>query len=264
MCATDEVTFVDAVYRADLYTRTATGTLGVIDGGKIIDNGDSTVRTGFLTLHTTDTAIGTSLTGERTLIVVRTFYHNTGDIGYQMNDTVGAFACTDTATDTSLGIDTGNAILYGNGILRTNTGTVTVTKASEVTDTVARIDHICGTAGLLTVVIELLTNDIASTVTSDIGNHFHNILGFYAKNLGNALCGSVTARNTKVGLFCRTVSKRLGIGIATAISTSATVCARETIADFNNTLVDLDGKELCRESEQKSHRRSDSENNQYG
>ena len=70
MCSADKVTLVDAMYRANLYTFTASGAERVINGGKVILYGDSTVRTGFLTLHTADTSVGAVFTCLGSLVVV--------------------------------------------------------------------------------------------------------------------------------------------------------------------------------------------------
>ena len=99
------------MHGTSLNTRTAAGTLRVVNGRKVVDNGNRTVRTSLLTLHTADTAIRASLTGDGALIVARAFDHNAGNIGNKMNDTVGTLACANATTDTSLGIDVRNAIL---------------------------------------------------------------------------------------------------------------------------------------------------------
>ena len=70
MRAADEVTLVDAVYRASSRTLTTAGAEGVIDGREVVDNLDSAIRTSLLTLHTADTTVGAYLSCQGTLIVV--------------------------------------------------------------------------------------------------------------------------------------------------------------------------------------------------
>lgn len=70
MRSADEVTFVDAVYGADLNARAATCAERVIDGREVILYGDSTVRTGLLTLHTADTAVGADFARYCALVVI--------------------------------------------------------------------------------------------------------------------------------------------------------------------------------------------------
>jgi hypothetical protein len=148
MCATDKVTFVDAMHRTNLNARTATGTLGIINGRKVIHHGNRAVRTGFLALHTTDTAVGASLTGDCAFIVVRAFHNNAYGIGNEMDDAIGAFARTDTATDARLGIDTGNTVFHGNRVFGTYANTVAITKTRKVTEAVARIVEVSSLTGL--------------------------------------------------------------------------------------------------------------------
>ena len=74
--AADEVTLVDAVYRANGCTLTAAGTEVVIYGREVVDNLDSATRTSLLTLHTADTAVGADLSCQGALVVVRALNDN--------------------------------------------------------------------------------------------------------------------------------------------------------------------------------------------
>ena len=69
MCSTDEVALVYAVHGTYLSTLSATGAEVVVYGRKIVVDGDCAVRTGLLTFHTADTAVGAELTCHSTLIV---------------------------------------------------------------------------------------------------------------------------------------------------------------------------------------------------
>ena len=57
MSAADKVALVDTVNGADLGARAAACAERVVYLGKVILDGDSAVRTGFLTLHTADAAV---------------------------------------------------------------------------------------------------------------------------------------------------------------------------------------------------------------
>ena len=70
MRSADEVALVNAVYGTYLNTCAASGAKRVVDSSEIILHSDRAVRTGLLTLHTTDTAVGAILTYVCALIVI--------------------------------------------------------------------------------------------------------------------------------------------------------------------------------------------------
>ena len=57
MSSADEVSGVNALYRAHVMTCSAAGTLLVIDGGEVIFNLDGSLGAGFLALSAADTAV---------------------------------------------------------------------------------------------------------------------------------------------------------------------------------------------------------------
>ena len=113
----DEVALVDTVYGADGYALAASCAQRVVDGCEIILDGDGTVGTGLLALHTADTAVGARLTRYGTLVVVRALYHNSGRVVDKMNDRVGAFAYADAAAYTLAWVNSGYTVVYGNSVL---------------------------------------------------------------------------------------------------------------------------------------------------
>ena len=74
MRSADEVALVQTVYRTYLCTLTAAVTERIVDNGEVINNLDSSGRTGFLAFHTRDTAVGAILTSHRALVVARALY----------------------------------------------------------------------------------------------------------------------------------------------------------------------------------------------
>ena len=77
MSSANEVALVDAVYGTNLNTRATAGAERVVYSSEVSVHGDCAVRTGLLTLHTTDTAVGAILTHVSALVVVRALYHYT-------------------------------------------------------------------------------------------------------------------------------------------------------------------------------------------
>ena len=76
MCAADKVSEVNTFNRTNLVTLSATGTLAVIYGSKVVFNLYCAFGTVLLALHTTDTAVGANLTNLSALIGTGAFNNN--------------------------------------------------------------------------------------------------------------------------------------------------------------------------------------------
>ena len=70
MRSADKVALVNTMYRAYLNTRGTSRALLIVDCGKVVDNLDSSVRTGFLALTAGDASVFTSLSCNCALVVV--------------------------------------------------------------------------------------------------------------------------------------------------------------------------------------------------
>jgi hypothetical protein len=101
----------------------------VIDGCKVVHNGNSAVRTSLLALHTADTAVRACLTCRSALIVVGACYYNAGCLVKKMDDGVRTLANANSASDTLACIYPCYTVLNGDSILRTNGNAVAVAKA---------------------------------------------------------------------------------------------------------------------------------------
>ena len=239
----NEVAFVDAVDGANLYARAATGAEGVIDGSKVVLNGDSTLRTGLLTLHTTDTTVGAVLTGESALILVGALHNHAGGVVDKVDDTVGALAYADAAADTLSGINLCYTVIDGDSVLRTNHSAVAVAEAGEGTELVAAVRHICGTAGLVSLVVALSGGSLTGAVAGNVSNLFYNVSSLNAEDSGDLLCGIVTAGDTEVGLVGSLFGQSLCVAVAARVSAGATVGAGQTVTDSEGGLVLLNSEE---------------------
>ena len=249
MCSANEVTFVDAMHGTNLNARATAGAEVVVDACEVILNGNCALRTGLLALHTTDTAVGAVLTGECALILVRALNDNTGGVVDEVDDAVGALTHADAAADTLLGVNSGNAVLNLDSVLRTYRNAVAVAEAGVGAESVTAIGHIGGTAGLLALVVVLSFNDVAGTVAGNVSNLLNNLSSFNAENCGDTLSGVVTAGDTEVGLIGGLLSKSLCVAVTSRVSTGATVSARETVTDSNGGLVLLNAEEDVCEGE---------------
>ena len=260
----DKTALVDTVYGTNLNARATSGTEIVVDGSEVILNGDRAVRTGLLTLHTADTAVGAVLAHVCALVVVGAFNDHAYGIVEKMDNAVGTLAYANATADTLLGIDASYVILNGNGVLRADLGTVSVAEAGEGAELVAAVRHICGTAGLLSLVVVLLQVDAAGTVAGYECNLLNDVLCLNAEDGCDILCGSVTAGNTEIGLVGGLFRKSLCISVTSGVAASSAVCTGQTVTDSNCSLVLLYCKE--RGGNRKKHRakKRDSKQNKNG
>ena len=249
MRSADEAALVDTMYGTNLYACAASGAKIVVDGREVILNGDCAVGTSLLALHTADTAVLAVLTYVSALIVVRALNNNALGVVDKVDDTVGTFSYADTTTDTLLGIDSCNAVLNLNSVLGTYCNTVAVSEAGVCAESVTAVGHVCGTAGLMTLVIVLFFNNVTGTVAGNVSNLLNNVSRFNAEDSGDTLSGVVTAGDTEVGLIGGLLSKSLCVAVTSRVSTGATVSARETVTDSNGGLVLLNAEEDVCEGE---------------
>ena len=182
MSTANEVSFVDTVHRTNLDTLRTTGTERIINRSKIVNHLDSSARTSLFAFHTAYASVGAGLTCLSTLIVIGALYDNARGIVYKMDDGVGTLTHAYTASDTLTGVDTRYAVLDRNGVLRTNHGTITVSKTSKGTELVTAIRHIGVTAGLLALIIVFSLRCVAGAVTSNVRNLLYDVNGLNAKN----------------------------------------------------------------------------------
>ena len=259
MSAADEVALVDTVNGTNLCTSATAGTKIVVDSGEIVLDGDSTLGTGLLTLHTADTTVGAILTGESTLILVGALNDNAGGVVDEVDDTVGALAYTDATADTLAGVNVSYAVFNGNSLLGTNSCTVAVAKACEGAVLVTAVSHVGGKAGLVTLVVALSGCSVARTVAGNECNLLNNVLCLNAEDGRDILCGAVATGHTEVGLVGRLFSKSFSIAVASGVTARATVSTGQAVTDSNSGLVLLDSKEYACQGEQSGTHDSDAD-----
>ena len=251
MSAADEVALVDTVNGTNLCTSATAGTKIVVDSGEIVLDGDSTLGTGLLTLHTADTTIGAILTGESTLILVGALNNNAGGVIDEVDDTVGALAYADAAADTLSGINLCYTVIDGDSVLRTNHSAVAVAEAGEGAELVTAVCHICGTAGLVALVVALSGSCVTGAVAGNVSNLFYNVLSINTEDSGDLLSSGVTAGNTEVGLVGSLFGQSLCIAVTARVSAGAAVGAGQTVTDSEGGLVLLNSEEYAGQGEER-------------
>ena len=248
MRAADKGAEVDTMHGASLRTRTASGTKLVVDRSKIVLNGNSTVGTGLLALHTADTTVRASRACLCTLVVVRAFYNDSCGVFDKVYDSVGTGACANATADTLGRLDLSNSALDRNSTVGAGGGTVAASKAGVRTKLLARVEKVLDTAAVIAAVLVLLLRRIARAVTGNVCNTLNNVLSLKAKYACDTAGSSVTTGNAKVGFYSLTLGKRLCISVTSGIAASATVSTGKTVADSNNGRVLLDGEILVRQN----------------
>ena len=243
MCSADEVALVDTVNGTSRCTRTASGTLIVIDNGEVVDHLDSTHRTGLLALAAGDTAVLTALADSGTLIVVRALYYDALGILDKVDDTVGALSCAHTAADALSGIYPCNTIVDGDRILRTNAHAIAVAEAGEGAKLVSGVVKVCNTTALNTVVYESALGSRTVTVAGNVRNLLNNVSRLDTEDSRDVHRALVAAGNAEVSLIALAVCKRLCISVASGISASTAVSSGKAVTDSEEGLVLLDREE---------------------
>ena len=264
VCSADEVTLVDTVHGTNRHALAASGTKVVIDGSEVVDNLDSAVRTGLLTLHTADTAVGAYLSCHSALVVVGALNYHTGSILDKVDDTVGTLSYTNATADTLSGVNSCHAVFNGDSVLGTSNCTVAVAKTSVVTHLVTAVNHICGEAGLVSLVLELSFGRVAGTVAGNVCNLLNNVCRLNAEDSCDLLSGVVAAGNTKVGGIGSLVSEGLSIAVTAGVAAGATIGAGQTLTDSDSGLILLYRKEYCGKGEEQCAEERNAEKKKHG
>ena len=263
--AANEVAGVYTSHRTHRLASPATRALGIIDGGKIVNNLDCTVGTGLFALAAGYTAVKTNLANLCDLAVAVALYNNARCVVNKMNNAVGAGLYTNTATDTLSRIDFGN-ILFGDAdsVTGTRGNTVAVAKAGEGAEAVAGIAEVCGNAAFRTGVLILFLLRSTRAVAGNVRHLLNDVGSLKSHNLGNALCNAVTAGNAERGVVGFALGKSLCISVTAGEAASAAVCTGKAIADCRSTLILLYPKENGGHGENKRTYNSDNRKNDNG
>ena len=182
MCAADKVSFVYAMNRAYSHTFGAAGTKRIVYSCQIVNDFDSSVRTGLLTLHTTNTTVRADLSCYCALVVIGAFHHNSSGVVYDLDNIIGTFTSTHSAANAFFWIDVSNTVLDADSVMRTNAQAIAVSKTSKRTSLVTAVKEVCHDAAFRTVVIKLVLDRVARSRTSNESYLLNNVLSRHAEN----------------------------------------------------------------------------------
>ena len=182
MCAADKVSFVYAMNRTYRHTFGTAGTKRIVYSCQIINDLDSSVRTGLLTLHTTDTTVRAGLSCYCTLVVIGAFHHNSSGVVYDLDNIIGTFTSAHSAANAFFWIDVRNAVLDADSVMWTNAQAIAVSKTSKRTSLVAAVKEVCHDAAFRTFVIKLVLDGVARSRTGNESYLLNNVLSRHTEN----------------------------------------------------------------------------------
>ena len=245
MCAADEVFEMNTLYGTCIVASATTCTLIIVNNSKIILNCNCAMRTGLLTLHTADTAVGACLTCNSALVMAGALNNDSAGLGEHVDNALRTGLSTEAATDTSNGINLGNAVLGidVNSVLGTNLHTVAVTKTSEGTLGVTGEGKLNCLTGLNSVVNVLSVLCLALTVTTNEGNLLNNVACSETHNLCNLSSYVSTTGSTEAGVIGLALGESSGIAVTTGEATSTAVRTGKAITNCSSTLIHLNSEE---------------------
>ena len=253
MCTTGKITRVNAMYGANRDTLCTARAKRIVNGGKIVVHLNRTVRAGLFAFHATDTAIGAAFARLRTLVVIRTRYDDFGVIVDQLDDVVGAFSDTDSASDAEGRINYRHTIPNRDGILRAGSYTVAVAVTSIATRLVTAVEQFNRTAGLGTAIVKFFGYDVAVSVAGNVCYFFNHVQCFNTEDFGNHACGGVAAGNAKVSCLCGAIAQRLCIAVTAAVAAGTAIGTGQTFADQRDCLIFLHTeKGTCKRQEDRA------------
>ena len=233
------------LYRAYVMARTASGTLRVIYGGEVIYHLDRALGTGFLTLHTADTAVGAYLTNLCALIVAAALYSNLDGVVNKADYTVGTFLNAQATAYALSRIYFRYALffIYADSASRTYAHTVTVAEAGKGTVAVTGVAEIRRLTGLRAGVNVLTLRGLTGSVTGNVGNLLDNVAGRESHNFCNLLCNSVTTGDAERGIVGSTLTECLSISVTSGEATRTAVSTGETVTHCRYSLILLNAEE---------------------
>ena len=243
--AADEVADVYTLHRTHLVAGSATRTLFVINGSKVINNLNCTLGTGLFTLSAGDTAVKANLTHLSTLVVTRALNDNTRGVVDKMDNVIRTSLGTKSAANALSGVNLGNSLfgIDADCISGANLHTVAVAKAGEGTVTVTRIGHICRGTGLDTVVDVLSLGGVAGAVAGNVCYLLNHVTGRKTHYLTDFSSNTVTTGNTEAGVVGLALGESLCISVTAGETASTAVSAGKTVTNSKSAFVLLNRKE---------------------
>ena len=224
---------MDRVYRASLDTESAACALGVIEKGKILVHSDRSVGTGTSALGAADTSVGTHLTCDCALVVVRAADSDDGAVFLHLDGAVRTVLCAKSAAGTEGRDDLCYAVMDDDRVIGTSSRAVAKTDAGIRTNVFAfpMLSGFSTGGEAVTKVLFILLGSLAGAVASDVSKHLDSFTCFNTKDRSDLLRGGVAAGNTEICFADLAFGKGTCVSVASAEAACAAVRAGKGITD---------------------------------
>ena len=224
---------MDRADRASIDTGTATRALGVIEEGKVLVHSDRAVRAGTRALGAADTAVGTHLTGDSALVVVRASDSDDGAVLLHFDCLVRTVLRAESAARAEARDDLCYAVVDDDRLVGTSCRTVAETDAGVGTNVLA-LPMLCSFFTGLEAVAEvlfILLGSLAGAVASDVSKELDSLACLDAEDGSDILRCGVAAGNAEVGFGDLALGESASVAVASAVSAGTAVSAGKSITD---------------------------------
>ena len=241
----DECVLADNMDGTNIGTETATDALFIIDNGKVLVHGDSTVGAGPHALCASETTVGAHLSCERALVVVGASDRHNGLFLEYLDSAARTGLRAETATGTACGNYRCYAVLDNDSLVGTNRRAVAATYAREGTNVFALplLSRLFTRGHSVAEVLFVLLGSLAGTVTSNV-----SVLSFSRRSLNTENCRNIlrslcAAGNTEVCSGGLTLADSSCIAVASAEAAGSAVASGERVTDLKEFFILLDTDE---------------------
>jgi hypothetical protein len=233
-------------------TLAAQTALLVVDVSQVVLNGNRTKVTLLLALAATNTANGTSLHGNRTLILVDTRNENAATLGAffaKLDDVTRTSFHTSTTRGTLLFVDLRDSCfgVQVNSAELAGCNAITTTQAAKATSCFASTTNVHSGTGAQARILGNLGTVLASTVTTHYGNHRLGIGDGHPQQVGYLSHGLSATNRTHQSVEASgigTLHKGIGHTATTRESASTAIGSGQQLAHLRNTGILIDSELL--------------------
>ncbi len=239
--------------------------LVVIYDSEVVFNLYCTVRTILFALAAGNTAVGTILTCNSTLVVIVALDNNSRGVVYKMNNMIGTDFYTKTAADTFSRVYPCDVFLAVNAdcISGANVYAVAVAEAGIGAKSVTGIIEVCRLAGFRSVIDIFSLLGKTSAVARNISDALNDITRFNTENFCNLACCAVAAGDTKIGLLSFSKRKSLCISITAGEAASTAICTGKTFSYCCSSLILSDAEKNSGDGEKHGAQSAYCQKNDY-
>jgi len=242
----DECVLADNMDGTNIGTETATDALFIIDNGKVLVHGDSTVGAGSHALCASETSVCAHLSRERALVVVGASDSHDGILFEYLDSAARTGLRAETATGTACGNNRCNAVFDNDSLVGTNRRAVAETYAREGTNVFAipMLSRLFTRGHSVAEVLFVLLGSLAGTVTSNVSVLSFSYRSLNTENCRNILRSLCAAGNTEVCRGGFALADSSCITVASAEAAGSAIASGKGITDLKESFVFFNSEEV--------------------